>query len=129
MYQVENYVKLNMHRSLRSVIAQFRCGILPLRVETGRYSRLNYDQRICQVCNKGEVESEIHFMFQCPLYSQERLLLNVDANRLDNNYKAMTDKEKLILLFNNKHILKATAGYIKQALAKRTCQIYVSSKA
>ena len=35
-YNVEKYVLLNLSRTERSLLAQFRCGILPLRVETGR---------------------------------------------------------------------------------------------
>ena len=36
-YHVEKYVLMNLNRRERSILAQFRIGILPLRVETGRY--------------------------------------------------------------------------------------------
>ena len=36
-YCSEKYVSLNLKRNERSLLAQFRCGILPLRIETGRY--------------------------------------------------------------------------------------------
>ncbi len=36
-FKQEHYLQLNLKKSERSLFAQFRCGILPLRVETGRY--------------------------------------------------------------------------------------------
>ena len=36
-YHTEEYIKLNLNRSERYIIAQFRCGVLPLRIETGRF--------------------------------------------------------------------------------------------
>ena len=36
-YLTKNYVKTLFSKRLRSVLAQFRSGILPLKVETGRF--------------------------------------------------------------------------------------------
>ena len=33
-YKCENYVSMNLSRSIRSYIAQIRCGALPLHIET-----------------------------------------------------------------------------------------------
>ena len=46
----ENYVVLDMPKQLRSILAQFRCGILPLRIETGRYHGELVEARICTFC-------------------------------------------------------------------------------
>ena len=35
-YNMENYLSMNISKSHRSLLAQFRCGILPIRIETGR---------------------------------------------------------------------------------------------
>lgn len=35
-FKTEDYILLNLSKNERSLLAQFRCGILPLRVETGR---------------------------------------------------------------------------------------------
>jgi len=35
-FETEHYIKLNLKKHERSMLAQFRCGILPLRIETGR---------------------------------------------------------------------------------------------
>ena len=58
-----------MSRGHRSALAKFRCGIAPLRIETGRYkrNRLPAEACFCPVCNKG-MDDEIHVLLTCPLY-------------------------------------------------------------
>ena len=50
-YKCENYVSMNLSRSIRSYIAQIRYGVLPLHIETGRYSNLKVEERLCKVCD------------------------------------------------------------------------------
>ena len=81
-------------------MAQIRCGILPLKIETGRYSNLPVEERLCDICNLGKVESEIHFMLECPMYSEERLTL-YNAAHLDIDNRNMNDLETFTHLFKN----------------------------
>ena len=69
----EAYVRTEMPRYLRSYICQLRCGTLPLTVETGRFNRppTPLDERTCPFCNFC-VEDEVHFMVDCPIYSDLR---------------------------------------------------------
>jgi len=66
----EPYVELNLKRSERSVMAQFRCRILPLRLETGRFVGEQEYQRICKMCDSGQVENELHFLLDCQFYNE-----------------------------------------------------------
>ena len=45
----ENYVAMDMCKYLRSILAQFRCGILPLRIETGGYHGEPVEDRLCKL--------------------------------------------------------------------------------
>ena len=36
-FETEKYLTINLTRSEGSVMAQFRCGVLPLSIETGRF--------------------------------------------------------------------------------------------
>ena len=47
----EHYVKLNMERSRRCILAKFRSGSLPLQIETGRYTKpkVPLNNRICKL--------------------------------------------------------------------------------
>ena len=70
----EPYVKYDLPRFQMSLLAQLRSGILPLRIETGRFHnikdnvtgqtrKLKVEERICLFCNLQEIEDEIHFIF------------------------------------------------------------------
>ena len=50
-YEKETYVTMNLERDERSFLAKFRLGILPLRIETGRYKQEPLCERICEFCN------------------------------------------------------------------------------
>ena len=67
-YEVEAYVKTVMPRCHRSALAKFRCGVAPIRVETGRYERLPLNIRLCPFCN-AEIEDELHVLTVCPMYT------------------------------------------------------------
>jgi hypothetical protein len=72
----ETYVSRLGHRPYRHVMTLFRAGSL-LSIETGRYARppVPVENRLCVVCNKNCVESEKHFLLDCPLYDDLRLIL------------------------------------------------------
>ena len=36
-YNMKKYLSMNIPKSHRSLLAQFKCGIIPIRIETGRY--------------------------------------------------------------------------------------------
>ena len=61
----------------RQLVSMLRMGVLPLRIETGRYEACKVvgskgvpvEFRVCKCCSLCKVEDEIHFLFECPLYS------------------------------------------------------------
>ncbi len=58
----EKYVFTGMSRRERSLLAQFRFGILPLEIEVGRYRNKPFAERKYPFC--AEVEDEIYFFIQ-----------------------------------------------------------------
>ena len=61
-HNTEDYVKAYLPKQERSFLAQLRCGVLPLRIETGRFSGLKAEERVCQLCDSGDIEDEKHFI-------------------------------------------------------------------
>ena len=61
---IVNYIKYNLSSSERSVMAQFRFGILPLNIETGQFRNQVLDERLCTLCEFNEIEDESHFLFK-----------------------------------------------------------------
>ena len=69
--KTENYCNMIIPRSHRSAFSRFRCGVAPIRIETGRYERLTEEERVCPFCN-SEIENELHVLINCPLYNDIR---------------------------------------------------------
>ena len=72
LYKFDNnraeYTSMNISKYQRSLFAQFRCGILPLEIEVGRFRDIPLSDRTCKICDSGLVEDEIHFTIKCPTY-------------------------------------------------------------
>ena len=71
-FESERYLELNLERHELSLLAQTRSGILPLRVETGRYVGERPEERLCTLCDMRQVEDEQHFVLCCPVYNTLR---------------------------------------------------------
>jgi len=71
-FEPEAYITSFLPKYERSVYAQFRLGILPLRVETGRFSGVPLERRLCIFCNNEAIEDKIHFLCACPFYFELR---------------------------------------------------------
>ena len=63
--KTEEYILSNIPKCKQSLLCQLRIGILPLEIETGRYTRKKVEDRICKLC-KLDIEDEIHFVCVCP---------------------------------------------------------------
>ena len=77
---------LNIHRTIKStptteryvinvksvgerrVMAGLRMGSLPLSVEIGRYTSASYQQRVCRMYDRGEMEDQAHLLCICPVF-------------------------------------------------------------
>ena len=95
-FAIPNYVSTLLPKPHRSISAQFCCGIVPLRVETGRRQRvrdettgqtrsLKLEERVCSICSSGEVEDEYHFLLKCDVFSDIRVhyINNIMRNNAD----------------------------------------------
>ncbi len=56
VFKTEDYLLIDLKKNDRSLLAQFRCGILPLRIETGRYVGEAVENRLCLLCDEHLVE-------------------------------------------------------------------------
>ena len=118
-YCTQNYVKLNLTRPQRSKLAQIRLGILPLYIETGRYTNVKIENRICQMCNENKIESELHFIMSCPLYKEERQIFFNSINVNFNSY-SLADNLKLLCTDYSRKLSK----FVSNIWEKRKCKLY-----
>ncbi len=119
--KVASHISCNMAKYERSLISQLRLGILPLRIETGRFSNLKVEDRTCLICNSNSVENESHFLFECESYANERVKLEQEIGC---NFSIMNENEKFRCIFEHPFRL---AKYIKMAIIKRRERLYINS--
>ena len=122
-FTVENYIKINMPTHYRSSFAKFRCGVAPIKIETGRYENLAVDSRVCFNC-LNVVEDEKHVILNCPLYANLRLELYRYASVIFENFNSLSDDEKFIFLFSNSEMCYYTAKICFEILKSRKCILY-----
>ena len=122
-YEVKTYCKLQLPYTHRSALAKFRCGVAPLRLETGRYERLPESERVCPFC-KDSVENEIHVLLNCPTYSVDRNLLFEKAVMLNTNFELLNDSEKFKFLFTHPEIIRTLAKTCCNILKLRNNTLY-----
>ena len=96
----EDYLLLDLTRHQKSIFAQFRCGILPLEIEVGRYRNVPLAQRICRLC-LNEVEDEIHLLLNCHAYLSSRGKLFGKAREIEYNFSQFDEIEKFTFLVSN----------------------------
>lgn len=117
-FGVEDYIKMNMNKKLRSVLVQLRAGCLPIEIELGRYQQIPRHRRLCKQCSSETVENETHFMFHCNKYNAIRQCLQYDINRVCT--PDSTDSVKVKSLFSSRTLLIKSANFIIDALKVRT---------
>ena len=96
----EEYLSFNIKKYHRSLFAQFRCGILPIQIEVGRFRGLSLSERVCPLCNLA-VEDEIHFLCQCPCYSDIRRGLFSKAEDSYTDFVNCDVIDKFVFLMSN----------------------------
>ena len=116
-FGLENYLKVNLDRTERSLLAQLRLGILPLHIETGRFNGTPEIERKCKLCNQDTIENEMHFLLKCSKYQQERETLFRKATEVKLDFQNLLDCEKMYVLIND--LCRQTAKFVKNAYFKR----------
>lgn len=121
-FRTENYVKLNLDPQQRSLTAQLRLGILPLRVETGRFVNLALDDRKCEICNTEAIEDECHFLFECERYKDLRENWEITIKNQCNYIQYLELEDQLSFLFED--IPRSTAKYIVNCFMQRKSYLF-----
>ena len=120
--ETEPYVKSYIPKSQRSTFAKIRCGILQLRIESGRYNNINVEDRICELCSLNEIEDEQHFVCSCTLYSVLREELYAKIVETDDDFIQLPQDEKFVYLMKKKQ--KLLSKFVYEAFTIRCQKIY-----
>ena len=107
----------------RSALAKFRCGVAPLRLETGRFEGLPIEERLCPICN-AEPETELHAVIKCHAYNDLRPAVFNDAIDICDDFMLLSDTDKLILILNDNLLCKPAASLCVNILKRRREFLY-----
>ncbi len=121
----EYYVNCFMSRYKRSLLAQFRMGILPLNVELGRFVSIPLEKRICQICNTNEIEDEIHFLCSCEMYKHLRHELYAHITKDLPDFTNFNNLDKFLNIMRNDNYCKYVVEFVCKAWDLRKTKLYV----
>jgi hypothetical protein len=96
-YLAETYCDVLSIKKFRHFYAQFRTGKHFLEIERGRYDGKEKGERICRLCNYGNIEDEFHFVLVCHIYSDLRI------RYLPNDFLTLPTFNKLYRLLSSKN--------------------------
>ena len=116
----------NLSKSKRSLLAQLRLAVLPLVIETGRYTGKSIELRVCVVCDSIEIENELHFICQCSRYDELRKELYdfINVTIQDIHFNTLGDEDKFCLIMSNPHIVYKLAWFVQTAWNERQNILY-----
>ena len=122
--ETEGYLSFDISRYQRSLMAQFRLGILPLEIEVGRYRNIPLGNRVCQMCAANVVEDEIHFLCECASYSEYRSILFSNAELRDPNFSTFDLIDKFVHIMSNhqKSAIKLLTNAVFKIISSRYIQ-------
>lgn len=121
-YLSEHYLLSDLLINHRSALAKFRCGVAPIRIETGRYERLALENRLCSLCNV--VESECHVICVCPAYQDLRNILFNKAKSVIQNFDNLNSEHKMCAVLSNNAIVKVSAKILCDILIRKRSLTY-----
>ncbi len=122
-FNVEPYLLNPIHECQCSVFAKLRCGILPLHIETARYTNTALENRLCEFCGKKKIiEDEKHFICSSSYYNDLRNSLYSKINYTEPEFQSMTVNDKFVYMLQNKQYL--VAKFCHQAFSKRRQKLY-----
>ena len=116
---------INLPRNVRSCIAKLCSSTLPIRIETGRFERIDEANRLCNYCDSNNIENENHFIFQCKAYHDIRHNLFEHVKSLYPDFENRCIVDKWNILMADKRIIPQTGKFIKLAFQKRNNMTFI----
>ena len=121
-FKTENYLKIKNFENRRA-LTKIRTSSHTLAIETGRWSKTERKNRLCEQCTENIIEDEIHFLFDCKKYSNDRnitfkYIKYQTGLDLHNQWNRIDDLKSLFENDNIK-VLNTLGNFIKTSFEKR----------
>ena len=98
------YLNHIVDRNKRSLFSKIRLGTFDLEIEKSRKYNIPRAERICQLCDSGEVEDIAHFILKCPKLTKHRQHFINTLSASNNSFGVLSQEQKLKYLYFNEDI-------------------------
>jgi hypothetical protein len=117
-FGLEKYLAIVNNFELRRSFTKLRTSSHRLQIELGRYQGVPRHYRICAKCSSNVIEDELHFVFECSKYNEDRESMLFEITTVCSNFRNLNSQNKLIWLINSKNIelLKTLCKFILKHL-------------
>ena len=108
-FHVEPYcleILSKKHRG--ALVAKFRSGTAPIKVETGRYQNLDLSDRVCFHYTSC-FEDEVHVLMVCPVYDDLKLSLRSEALLVSPAFEGYSDMRNMCFLLSDSRMVRSSA--------------------
>lgn len=102
--KASKYLNSLASRKKRSLFSKLRLGTLDIEIENSRKHKIPRAERLCKLCETGEVENEIHFILNCPALSpcREHFINLLSTHNV--SFARMSPKAKITYLYFNENL-------------------------
>ena len=123
---LKTLVKARVSRMERSSVAKMKFGILPIAMETERFSknRPEPEERKCKLCNNGDAEDEAHLLFMCERHALAREPYLAEVYEDDPIIEYMANLSQLKILLQETRIRETTRWVDAIVQSRKEC-LYV----
>ena len=116
---MENYLDVITNIKRRSQLSKLRLSNHVLMIEKGRHSGIEACDRVCPLCQNGNVEDELHFLLKCKTYSHLRQKLISKAEQLFPHIGSTSGENLMKILLNNDKLIHDASTFIEKAFELR----------
>ena len=100
----EKYLFIINNFTLKRAITKLRISSHRLKIETGRYLKLEVNKRLCNKWDLNKIEDEINVLLECPSTSTDRQVLIDMINNNCNNFQYLNLSDNFFWLLNSESI-------------------------
>ena len=121
-FGLEDYISELPYKD-RCHFARLRISAHTLAIETGRHARpkVPVNQRVCQVCNSGSIEDEMHFVTICDKFRQIRQSTFEKIQNACPNFNMLSTEAKFnYIMSSGGSVLKLCGSLIGQMFCVRS---------
>ena len=86
------------------MVTKLKAGVLSLKVETGRFKGSNPALRVCDICDSGETEDEMHYLYHCKGLAEVRKPYIEEMRTFIPDYDKVTEENRTKIILSAQHI-------------------------